>query len=226
MNSLPKTWARCLGLLVLTLVVSSADGRMAAAETPEAERAARRLFESAESHFRTGLFAEALAEYQAGYEIHPLPGFLINIAQCQRRLGNLTVAQATYRKFIMVAPDSPFVPQVKALIAELDALTQDLVTTPSPTTTKPEDAQAKEPGVSPPAHEPLAQPPSDPAVAAAGIDLTSQPAPDEQTPTKRRWWLWGLIGAAAAGAVTTIVLLSLPPGTTTLHEGSMGTLRR
>jgi hypothetical protein len=226
MISLPRTWTRCLGFLIFALVMSSADGRMAAAETPEAERAARRLFESGEAHFRSGLFAEALAEYQAGYEIHPLPGFLINIAQCQRRLGNLTVARATYRKFIMVAPDSPFVPQVKALIAELDVLTQDLATTPPPTTTKPEDAQAKEPAVSPPAPEPPAQTSPGPGVAAAGIDLTSPPAPAEQPPAQKRWWLWGLIGAAAAGAVTTIVLLSLPPGTNTLHEGSMGTLRR
>jgi tetratricopeptide (TPR) repeat protein len=92
------------------------------AANPDAEKQARRSFERAEAHFKAGLFAEALPEYQDGYEQLPLPGFLINIAQCQRRLGDLTQARATYRKFILIAPDSPYVPEVRSLVAEIDQL--------------------------------------------------------------------------------------------------------
>ena len=94
--------------------------------TPAAEREARRAFAAAEAHFKAGMFASALAEYQAGYAPSPLPGFQINIAQCQRRLGDLTKARATYQKFVVVAPDSPLVPEVKSIITELDKLIADL----------------------------------------------------------------------------------------------------
>jgi hypothetical protein len=207
----------------LALLLMGASPRTALAEPPEAERQARRLFESAEAHFRSGLFAEALAEYQAGYEIHPLPGFLINIAQCQRRLGNLAVAQATYRKFIMVAPDSPFVPQVKALIAELESLNQDLAGPSSEA--KPENAAPKD-GEGPKPTEPESPAPSaGSSTTAPDITLVSPP-PVAQPQSKTRWWLWGAIGATAAGVITAVVLVSLPPGNRTLHDGSLGTLRR
>lgn len=207
-------------VLILAVLLTGVGERTAAAATPEAEQQARRMFESAEEHFRNGLFAEALAEYQAGYDIAPLPGFLINIAQCQRRLGRLAVAQATYRKFIMVAPDSPFVPQVKALIVELEALTQDLSGAPA-------TGQAKAETPSNEGAQTAAEGSTPPAPGPTSAELTAVPStPAVQQPSKTRWWLWGLIGAAAAGAITTIVLVSMPPGTNTLHDGSVGTLRR
>src|SRR5204863_9937876 len=88
----------------------------------EAERTARSQFQAGEARFKAGAFDEALKEYQAGYDAKPLPGFLVNIAQCQRRLGDLKTARATYQKFVLVAPDSPLVPQVKSMMAEIDAL--------------------------------------------------------------------------------------------------------
>lgn len=211
---------RRLWILALTLLLMGASAGNSAAELPETERQARRLFESAEAHFRGGLFAEALAEYQAGYDIHPLPGFLINIAQCHRRLGNLSVAQATYRKFIMVAPDSPFVPQVKALMAELDSLNQDLAGNSEATPESASPKAAEEPA---PAASPDPEPVS--STTPAAVVLVSQP-PVEPPRAKKRWWLWGAIGAAAVGAITTVVLLSLPPEKKTVHDGSLGTLRR
>ena len=50
------------------LVVLAVGGRSAVAAPSEAERQARRSFKVAEEHFRAGMFAEALGEYQAGYE--------------------------------------------------------------------------------------------------------------------------------------------------------------
>ena len=56
----------------------------------------------------------------------PLPGFLVNIAQCQRRLGDLKTARATYREFVLVAPDSRLVPEVETLVKQLDTLIANL----------------------------------------------------------------------------------------------------
>ena len=103
---------------VVALLVAGPVG----AATPEAERTARAHFQAGEAKFKAGAFDEALAEYQAGYDVLPLPGFLINVAQCQRRLGDLKTARATYQKFVLVAPDSPLLPQVRSMIAEIDGL--------------------------------------------------------------------------------------------------------
>ena len=110
-------WRRCWRV---ALVTTAGGGRAS-----EAEREARAHFQAGEARFKAGAFDEALAAYQAGYDVLPLPGFLINVAQCQRRLGDLKTARATYQKFVLVAPDSPLVPQVRSMVAEIDGLLAD-----------------------------------------------------------------------------------------------------
>jgi tetratricopeptide (TPR) repeat protein len=204
--------------LVVVALLTLGAGRAAAA-TPEAERQARRSFERAEAHFKAGLFAEALAEYRAGYEQLPLPGFLINMAQCQRRMGDLVQARTTYQKFIMVAPDSPYVEEVKSLVVELDRLIEASEAGGAPPA-KPTDDGA---GLSPPPLGSTAPPPAEKNDAS----LTSAPElPPPPARTGPRWWLWGGIAAAAVVGTVVTVYLVRSPGTTTLHEGSLGTLRR
>jgi tetratricopeptide (TPR) repeat protein len=212
-------WVRIRVVVILVVGSVLASARPARAATPAAEREARHAFQAAEAHFRAGQFAEALAEYQAGYAAAPLPGFLINIAQCQRRLGDLLKARASYQKFVVVAPDSPLVPEVKSLIAELDKLIADLGEgdSPSDQASAPEDEAES----SPPAVPAIAAPSSAPAVVMVG----AAPAPAPRTGSHRRWWLWSLIGAAVVGGTVAAFALS-SPGTTTIHDGSLGTLRR
>ena len=202
--------------LAVALVVGLAAPASAAPSA--AEREARHRFDEGEALYRAGHYADALAKYQAGYDADPLAGFLINIAQCQRRLGDLTKARATYQKFVMVAPDSPHVPEVTTLIAELDKLIADLERPASETADgapPPADAEKPVPAAVPP-------PATAPVLVAA-----PPPAPAASEPPRRRWWLWGLAGVAVAGAGATIAVIALSsPGTTTLHEGSLGTLRR
>jgi hypothetical protein len=233
------------------LLVSSAR----AAPSDTAAREARRHFQTAEARFKAGAFAEALAEYQAGYDAKPLPGFLINIAQCQRRLGDLKTARATYLKFVMVAPDSPLVPQAKAMVEELDKLLAQLggAETKKPDVkdarrddagkddAKPEkDAEvapvAAENNQNNPAAvaETPAAPPAVPAAAAeadagkADSLLVASPGPASEppAPSRTRWWLWGALGAVVVGGAVTAVVLSTGGTTTTIHDGSLGTLRR
>jgi tetratricopeptide (TPR) repeat protein len=198
------------------LVVAVLLSGPARAASPEAEKEARAHFQAGEAHFKAGAFDDALAEYQQGYDAKPLPGFLVNIAQCQRRLGDLKKARATYQKFVLVAPDSPLVPQVRSMIAEIDGLLE-----------KEQEKSAAEPdGDANPAG--AVPPPAPPPAPAAPVLVAAAPEPApvaSPEPPRHRWWLWGALGAVVVGGAVTAVALSTG-GTTTIHDGSLATLRR
>ena len=208
--------ARIAAIVAAGLVASLVSVRVAAAPS-EKEREARAHFQAGEARFKAGAFDEALAEYQAGYDAKPLPGFLVNIAQCQRRLGDLKAARVTYQKFILVAPDSPLVPQVRSMIAEIDGLLANSEAS------KPADEPAKEEDkpepVVPPA--PKVEPT---ATAPVLIETAPAPAPAAER-SSHRWWLWAAIGAVVVGGAATAYVVT-HGGTTTIHDGSLATLRR
>ena len=219
--------------VVAAALIASLPSPAARAASPEKERDARAHFQAGETHFKAGEYEEALTDYQAGYDAKPLPGFLVNIGQCQRRLGDLKAARATYQKFVLIAPDSPLVPQVKSMMAEIDGLLAssdkskpapaappataapgDEETRPEPTATAPAPA-------APPAREATTASPVLVAPATAAGDEPAAP-PERKS---HRWWLWAALGAVVVGgAVTAYALTS--GGTTTIHDGSIDTLRR
>jgi tetratricopeptide (TPR) repeat protein len=206
------TRARFAAVMTAAVLLPS----LAAAATSEAEREARTHFQAGEARFKAGAFDEALAEYQKGYQAKPLPGFLVNIAQCQRRLGDLKSARATYQKFVLVAPDSPLIPQVRSMMAEIDALLEKEQEKPPAETVTEEKPKPEAP---PPAATPPLEAPAPVLVAAAPA-----PAPAPAS-TGHRWWLWGALGAVVVGGAITAVALSTG-GTDTIHDGSLATLRR
>ncbi len=211
---------------IATAVALGAGMRPAAADTRSpAETEARRRFADAETDYRAGRYAEALVKYQGGYAAKPLPGFLVNIAQCQRRLGDLKAARATYREFVLVAPDSRLVPEVQALIGQLDAVIADLAAGGDGASAADVgaggDVHATELGTSP------ALSPAPPPQTVPLIAVTAAPEPAAPPrPSRRRWWVWGSVAAAViAGGV--VAGLTLSSGqTTTIHAGSLGTLSR
>jgi tetratricopeptide (TPR) repeat protein len=202
------------GAAIGAVFVAALLSAPARAASPEAEKEARAHFQAGEAQFKEGAFDEALVEYQKGYDAKPLPGFLVNIAQCQRRLGDLKKARATYQKFVLVAPDSPLVPQVRSMIAEIDGLLEKDQEKPA---SEP-DADTK-PAVAVPAPAPAPAP----AVLVASAPASAPAASPE--PPRRRWWLWGALGAVVVGGAVTAIALSTG-GTTTIHDGSLATLRR
>ena len=205
-------------LLFATALALLTAGVPVHADPPsEAEVQSRQAFQTAEEHFKAGRFTDALTKYQAGYDLVPLPGFQINIAQCYRRLGDLTRARASYRKFILDAPDSPLVPQVKTLIDELDQLALDLDGTPKPAT----PAESAPPALQAPASETTAGAPG-PALVA----VPAAPAASSTSSSRHRFWLWGAVGAAVALAATTTFFVLRTPDANTVHDGTLGTLRR
>lgn len=211
-----RSTARIAAVVTAGLIASLVSVRAAAAPS-EKEREARARFQAGEARFKAGAFDEALAEYQAGYDAKPLPGFLVNIAQCQRRLGDLKAARVTYQKFILVAPDSPLVPQVRSMIAEIDGLLAN--------------SEASKPADEPTRDDDKAEPVAPPApkvgpTATAPILIETAPAPAPKPErSSHRWWLWTAIGAVVVGGAATAYVVTRG-GTTTIHDGSLATLRR
>jgi tetratricopeptide (TPR) repeat protein len=212
-------------LAILFVVLAGGLARADSKKTNVAEREARQLFERGEAHYKAGLYSEALEEYEAGYAASPLPGFLINIAQCQRRLGDLERARTTYRKFIVVAPDSRFVPEVKSVIAELDKLLEERTATNAPSEPPPVADTVTAAGA-PPAFDASKTPEVKPQAPTSlmASSTSTPPAPAETGGT--RWWLWGTLGAVVVAGAVAGYVLARDPGTVTLHDGSLGTLRR
>ena len=83
-------------------------------------RTAKRYFANGEKLFALGKFDEALEQYQQAFEAKPLPGFLYNIGQCYRNLGNFDQAIFSFRKYVALEPDAPNKEAVQRLIDDLE----------------------------------------------------------------------------------------------------------
>jgi tetratricopeptide (TPR) repeat protein len=80
------------------------------------------------------LFRRALAEFEAGYVASELPGFLINIAQCHRKLGELDDALREYRRYLDYDSTSRAAREVREMVAELETPAPAPAPSPSPST--------------------------------------------------------------------------------------------
>jgi tetratricopeptide (TPR) repeat protein len=114
---------RVLPALLALLLLLQGRGAAAAESADRAE--GRRHFEAGEVLFRRGEYLAALEQYQEGYRLTRLPGFLINMAHCYRLSGDARKARATYRKYLVVEPASPHKAEVEGLIRSLDRLVSD-----------------------------------------------------------------------------------------------------
>ncbi len=101
----------CLGVAVPARVVHADD---------PATRAARRHFERGEKLFALGKFDDALEEYQTAFDAKPLPGFLYNIGQCYRNLGDYDQAIFSFKKYLKLEPEASNKESVERLIEELE----------------------------------------------------------------------------------------------------------
>ena len=70
-------------------------------------RPGQALFERAQASFSQGRFDEARADYQAAYDLEPLPAFLFNIAQCYRNMGDYERAQLYFHSYTVREPAAP-----------------------------------------------------------------------------------------------------------------------
>ncbi|MFH2009628.1 MAG: tetratricopeptide repeat protein [bacterium] len=93
----------------------------AASEKSEAQQQARRFFLEGKKRFALRQFRRALKLFSQAYDAVPLPGFLFNIGQCHRFLGDCTRAVFFYSGFIRENPNTPDAKFVQQLIARCKA---------------------------------------------------------------------------------------------------------
>ncbi|HZS41195.1 MAG TPA: hypothetical protein VFF06_30405 [Polyangia bacterium] len=91
-----------------------------------AEDRAHAHYEVGRGLYRLGDYRGALREFAAGYELVREPGFLLNIGQTYRKLGDPAHARQLYRQFLDEAPaDHPARAQAERVLRELDEAVQN-----------------------------------------------------------------------------------------------------
>jgi tetratricopeptide (TPR) repeat protein len=106
--------------LICVLLVAGLEARASAASESVDRAEGRRRFEIGEQHYRHGEYQAALENYEVGYRLTRLPGFLINMAHCYLLSGEARKARATYRKYLVVEPASQHKAEVEEIIRALD----------------------------------------------------------------------------------------------------------
>ena len=89
------------------------------AEDPS-ERAAKRHYERGQKLFNLQKFDEALDQFQKAFDAKPFPGFLYNIGQCHRNLGDYDAAIFSFKRYLKLEPEADNREQVEELIEELE----------------------------------------------------------------------------------------------------------
>jgi hypothetical protein len=90
--------------LLLGVGVGTAGGLRAWAQTPAEVEAYQSALDKADAFWAAKKYAQARAEYERAYQIHPEPILLFNIASTYRRQGLHKQALQYYERFLDVAP--------------------------------------------------------------------------------------------------------------------------
>jgi tetratricopeptide (TPR) repeat protein len=154
-----------------------------AARAEDAVTSSRQHYNRGRELYLANYNAEALREFQAGYELAPRPEFLINMGLCQSRLGRLTEARDLYQKFLAAAPESHKQRQnVEDLLQKVEA-----------------ELAARPPETAPPPKETPPRPVSVAVVAAPAVLVATAPPQREKSFARRHWWIFPVVGVVVAG---------------------------
>ncbi len=146
------------------------------------DKVGRLHYEAGENLYRDERYHAALSEFKAGFALTGRPAFLLNIAQCQRKLGDLEGARENYATYIDAEPRSPRLAEVRELIAMIDV---ELKARPKKQLPKLEVASAQVVTDS----ESAPTTPTPALVASAPM----------KTPVYKKWWLWTTVSVVAVG---------------------------
>jgi tetratricopeptide (TPR) repeat protein len=212
------------------------------ATTEEGEQAARRHFAQGDAAYKAGRYDEALKEFEAGYAISRRPGFLLNMAHTERKLGHLRESRSLYKKYLLVDGNSKLRDEVHALIGELDSALAD--EDQAERDRKSRDATGAAPADdAAPALAGASAPPAVSSRAATGVPKAPRPAADQPVllqqgagqaaveressspPFYRRGWFWVAVGAVVLAGAGAAVYLSRRSPTDPFHDsGTLGSL--
>jgi tetratricopeptide (TPR) repeat protein len=235
--AISRRWALALALLaglVRPSATFAAEGSDAAIEADD--QAARRHYAQGDAAYKAGRYDEALKEFEAGYAVSRRPGFLLNMAHTQRKLGHLREARALYKKYLLVDVNSKLRDEVRAVIGELDSALadEDLAERDrkgrgATGTGAAGDAAPVASAVSPPATTAVPKAPRSEADQPVLLQQGAGPAAAERgsgsPPFYRRGWFWVAVGAIALTGAGAAIYLSRRPGTDPFHDsGTLGSL--
>jgi tetratricopeptide (TPR) repeat protein len=174
------------------------------------KRAAANHFQRASGLYAAQRYDEALDEFKAGYEAFPLPGFLVNIGQCYRKLEKLEEAAEAFGKFLDGHPrDERLRSEVEEAYAEvkgeLDRRAQ------AEAKRKHDEEEARRALLTSIAAQQKRETP-DLTVHASSPVVELRAAPEPPRKKRSRWWVWTIVGVGVAGAVAAGVALGVTYG--------------
>lgn len=162
---------------LVALALLAAHGN--AQEPDDKVTRARTHFEAGRALYQLGSYVEARREFAAGYELAPRPQFLLNLGQCDRKLGDLTTARQNYQRYLHDAPPTdPERPQAEQILAEIDQQLADRAAAEAALHAAPSTSAA-------------------PSLTPASNALV-QSAPPRRSWARRNWWVFP-VGAVAVG---------------------------
>jgi hypothetical protein len=161
---------------------------LAAASVPKSARAddaatARELFTQGNTFFDLGQFDKAIDAWQHGYQLKNDPGFLYNIGQAYRQMGDPEKAIFFYKRYLANAPKAKNRAEVEQ---KIEALQKQVPERQAPAVTPPPATEPPAAGAPPVVPPPVTPTPVSPTSAPEAAPV-AQPAPTPQRfPTSRR----------------------------------------
>lgn len=171
-----------------------------AGEEEDRAAKARVHYETGMAHFNLEEWDAAIAEWEEGYRIKPVPEFLFNIAQAYRKSSRYERALTFYQRYLRLAPKTENRAEVERQIEQLKPLAEEEKhrvpkLEPPPPAPPPRATEPAPPRVAEPAPRPAPSPTVTPA---------SEPRPElvarapEKRPVYKKGWFWAVtIGAVA-----------------------------
>jgi len=197
------------------------------------QQQAKEDFKLAEQHYKLGRFKDALAEYSKAYELAPLAGFLFNIGQCHRLLGNHERAVFFYEGYLREKPNAKNRKAVMKLIGEskreldLELAEQkrleeekrkaEEARRQAELLKKERDAERERAQ----AQERMLALEKERLAALAEARRKEEKKPPAFYET---WWFWTIVGTAVAAAAGGTIYALNSGGDTVLPSGNLGTL--
>jgi tetratricopeptide (TPR) repeat protein len=171
-----------------------------AAPRAAAAESAKEAYARGLSLYAAGSYQEAADAFQAAYAIKHKPLILFNIGQAYRKKGDFDRALTHYRRFLDEAtPEerAPLEDEVRKYVREIEAeqaLKRSLIE-------KADAEEASKLEFAKPATAPATGTTAPAATTAPATTLvtTAPAATTEKQPVYKKWWLWTIVGAAAAG---------------------------
>lgn len=112
----------------------------------EPNPAAVRLTRKATVAYNAGEFGQAFLDYQAAYDLEPIPELLFDMGQCQRMLRHPERASFLYKRYLTAKPQARNRAKVEELLAQLEQKVAEATAAAPPPGDVPQAAPPEKPG--------------------------------------------------------------------------------